>query len=248
MTSLSVVAPDISVIIPALHEGRAIEHTLKRLAVVAGAVRYEVIVVDGDPQGSTLHYLPQDERITGILSQAGRGKQMNAGADLARGQILLFLHADVGLPPQALPKIMETFENTKAVAGAFDFCIDSPSWILKWISRGASLRTRLTRIPYGDQAIFITGQIFIELGGYPDVPILEDVDLMRRLKRRRLPIVLICDRVSVSARRWEQEGILFCTLRNWILLLLFYLGVSPDHLVRWYRPLSQPQEQVDHKI
>ncbi|MEO0377920.1 MAG: TIGR04283 family arsenosugar biosynthesis glycosyltransferase [Cyanobacteria bacterium P01_A01_bin.17] len=245
MTSSSVVAPDISVIVPVLHEGVTIASTLEQIAAIAGSIAYEVIVVDGDPQGSTLPYLPQGT--LGIVSKAGRGHQMNAGAECAQGRILLFLHADTRLPSQALQKIVYTIEKTKAVAGAFDFSIDSPRWILGWISRGASLRTRLTRLPYGDQAIFIARTIFNALGGYPDFPILEDVELMRRLKRQRLPIALICDRVSVSARRWEQEGILFCTLRNWILLSLYYLGVSPHYLAKWYRPLS-PLQKTEQKI
>ncbi len=248
MTSLSVVAPDISVIVPVLYEGDTIGQTLEHIAVVADTVTYEIIVVDGDPQGSTLHHLPQEQAITGIRSKAGRGNQMNAGADLAQGKILLFLHADTGLPYQALQRIVHTINKTKAVAGAFDFSIDSPRRILDWISRGASLRSRLTRLPYGDQAIFMARTTFLALGGYPDFPILEDVDLMRRLKRQRLPIYLICDRVSVSARRWEQEGIIFCTVRNWILLSLYYLGVSPHQLARWYRPLSPLSGRIEEKI
>lgn len=248
MTSSSVVAPDISVIVPVLHEGTTIVRTLEHIAVVADTITYEVIVVDGDPQGSTLHHLPQEHKITGIQSKAGRGNQMNAGADLAQGKILLFLHADTELPSKALQRILYTIDRTKAVAGAFDFSIDSPRWILDWISRGASLRTRLTRLPYGDQAIFMTRTTFQAVGGYPDFPILEDVDLMRRLKRQQLPIYLICDRVSVSARRWEQEGIVFCTVRNWILLSLYYLGISPHQLVRWYRPLSPLSERIEQKI
>lgn len=238
MISSSVVAPDISVIVPVLHEGESIVHTLEQVAAVAASTTYEVIVVDGDPQGSTLQHLPQG--VLGLVSKAGRGHQMNAGAERAQGRILLFLHADTRLPARALQKIVYTIEKTKAVAGAFDFSIDSSRWILAWISRGASLRSRLTRLPYGDQAIFMTRAVFHALGGYADFPILEDVDLMRRLKRQRLPIAFICDRVSISARRWEKEGILFCTLRNWMLLSLYYLGGSPNHLARWYRPLPLP--------
>lgn len=238
MTS-SNAAPDLSVIVPVLYEGSAIVSVLDRLATVAGTVHYEVIVVDGDPQGSTLSYLPRAAHLRGLAATAGRGHQMNAGAALAQGDMLLFLHADTWLPSQALPQIVRALRTTDAVAGAFDFEIQSPRWSLKWISRCASWRSRLTRVPYGDQAIFMERKIFEALGGYPDIPILEDVTLMRRLKRQRLPIWISCDRVLVSARRWEQEGVLFCTFRNWLLLLLYALGMSPQKLSQWYRPHSK---------
>ncbi len=248
MTSSSVVPPELSVVIPVLHEGEAIRNVLEHLATVAGSVFYEVIVVDGSPQGSTLCYLPQKHHIRGILSQPGRGTQMNAGAALAQGQVLLFLHADTELPHQALQHILNMLQSNTVVAGAFDFAIDSPRRSLNWISRGASWRSRATCIPYGDQAIFMMRDTFERLEGYADFPILEDVDLMRRLKHKGGTIGIICDRVLVSARRWEQEGIIFCTLRNWLLLFLYYLGISPHHLAQWYRPLSQRPQKIKPRI
>ncbi|MGF1601895.1 MAG: TIGR04283 family arsenosugar biosynthesis glycosyltransferase [Thermosynechococcaceae cyanobacterium] len=237
MTSSTAAAPDLSVIIPVLNEGYAIRAVLEQLAAIAETVTYEVIVVDGDPQGATLTYLPLNSNLQGILAQAGRGHQMNAGAALAKGAVVLFLHADTELPPQAFSKMLDAI-STDAVAGAFDFAIRSPSTSLKWISRWACWRSRLTRIPFGDQAIFMALDTFNALGGYQNFPILEDVDLMRRLKQQQQPVKILCDRVTVSARRWEQEGILFCTLRNWWILSLYYLGVSPEYLAQWYRPLS----------
>lgn len=240
MTSFNAGSPDVSVIIPVLAEGDRIQSLLSQLATSADSVPYEVIVVDGDPQGSTLRCLPpQQLDIRGILAPRGRGSQMNAGAALARGAILLFLHADTQLPPQALPKICATLRESSAVAGAFDLAIDSSRWILKLIGRVSSLRSRLTRTPYGDQAIFIHRSTFAKIGGYPEIPIMEDVALMRYLKRRGFAIVILSDRTLVSPRRWEQEGVIYCTLRNWSLLLLYNLGVSPHQLVRWYHPTSR---------
>jgi uncharacterized protein len=253
MTSSIAAAPDLSVIIPVLYEGQAIRLVLEQLASVADAIVYDVFVVDGDPQGSTLEYLPSSANLYGVLAPAGRGQQMNAGAVRAQGAVLLFLHADIELPPQALSNIIQVMK-TGAVAGAFDFAIRSPRKSLKWISWWACWRSRLTRIPFGDQAIFIDRETFHTLGGYRDFPILEDVDLMRRLKRQRQPVKILRDRVLVSARRWEQEGILWCTLRNWWLLSLYYMGVSPQYLAQWYRPSCRvasldsrsPQQEPGH--
>lgn len=209
-------------------------HHLRR---VAADFTYEVIVVDGDPEGSTVQHLPAEVR--GIIAPAGRGSQMNAGAKIARASTLLFLHADTLLPDQALIQIQKVLQQTPA--GAFDLGIDSSRPSLQWISRLASWRSRLTRIPYGDQAIFIHRSTFMAVGGFPNIPIMEDVALMQTLKQYRLPIWIVRDRVLVSPRRWEQEGIIACTLRNWLILSLYYLGVSPNRLWRWYRP-QQPSE------
>lgn len=229
--------PELSIVIPVLYEGANILLLADHLKAIAGDRVYEVIVVDGDPEGSTLQYLPPD--IQGITAAAGRGTQMNAGAKLAQAPTLLFLHADARLPQTALSQICKTREQ--ATAGAFDLGIDSPKASLQWISRVASLRSRFTRIPYGDQAIFVDRATFMRVGGFPNIPIMEDVALMQQLKRQRIPIQIVRDRVLVSPRRWEQEGILRCTLRNWMLLGLYTLGVSPHRLWRWYRPPSLPK-------
>ena len=240
MNSLIPDPPEISVIIPVLKEGAKIVEVLQGVALAAAQTPYEVIVVDGDPQGSTLSHLPPNSQwVRGGTSFPGRGCQMNAGAALAKGQILLFLHADTQLPAQALGKIVRLFRFSDVVAGAFDLDIRSTRWLLKLIGQVASLRSRLTRTPYGDQAIFIQRHIFEKLGGYQNAPIMEDVALMRTLKRQGYPIHIFRDRTVVSPRRWEQEGILYCTLRNWTILSLYSLGVSPQQLSRWYQPLPE---------
>jgi rSAM/selenodomain-associated transferase 2 len=160
---------------------------------------------------------------------------MNAGAVVARGEILIFLHADTRLPPGALKKINTVLENEKYVGGAFDLRIDSDRLFLKYIAARASLRSRLNRIPYGDQAIFIRKNYFDKIGRFKEIPLMEDVELMRRIKRRGDKIFILRDRVKTSARRWEREGVFYTTLKNQMLVNLYYLGVSPDKLAKYYR-------------
>lgn len=159
---------------------------------------------------------------------------MNAGAALAVADILIFLHADTRLPPQAFSLIDEVMNRGDFVGGAFDLSIDSNRSIYRFISRAASLRSRLTRIPYGDQAIFVRKGYFNTIGRYPGIPLMEDVAFMRKIKKAGGKIGFISTPIVTSARRWEQEGILYATLRNWLLLSAYFLGVSPDKLPRYY--------------
>lgn len=229
----------ISVIVPVMAEGERIRSFLHALQQIAGKWAYEVIVVDGEPSGSTVQFLPADwSQVQGILAPLGRGTQMNAGVQTATGDILLFLHADAQLPGGAFDQIHSLLASKTVVGGAFDLAIDSPRWILILISRIASWRSRLTRIPYGDQAIFMRRAVFDAVGGYPDSVIMEDVALMRKLKQQGYQIGFIGERVTVSARRWQQEGVWQCTFRNWVLITLYFAGVSVERLSRWYRPRS----------
>lgn len=228
--------PDLSIVIPVLYEAERIRTCIENLLQLAGDINLEIIVVDGDPKGTTLSHVPSQYPyvLKGIQSSKGRGTQMNAGAQIAQGHILLFLHADTDLPDRALVDILHTCKQY--TGGAFDLAIASPRCSLKLIGKVASWRSRLTRIPYGDQAIFIRKDIFEQVQGYPDIPLMEDVALMQRLKQQRHPIKILSNTVKVSARRWEKEGIVRCTLRNWSLILLYSLGISPQTLARWYRP------------
>jgi uncharacterized protein len=229
--------PEISIIIPVLHEGDRIGSCLDHLARIAKDISYEVIVSDGDPHGSTLSTLPSRfADVVEVQSPVGRGAQLNAGAEVARGRILLFLHVDACLPARALHQALETCEQKKWVGGAFDLAIASPRLSLKVIAKVASWRSRLTRIPYGDQAIFLRREIFEQVQGYPDIPIMEDVALMQHFKQNSYAIKILSNAVTVSPRRWEQEGILRCTLRNWILITMYSWGAHPKALARWYRP------------
>jgi rSAM/selenodomain-associated transferase 2 len=227
-------ALSVSIIIPVLDEARSVNTTLSRLFREVDEPNDEVIVVDGDCQGGTLSVI-DDDRVIGIRSPAGRAIQMNAGVGVAGGDLLLFLHADTRLPPGGLSLIRRELDRRGVVGGAFDLAIDSPRFAFRLIEQVASLRSRLTRIPYGDQAIFIRKGAFEQLGGFPLVPIMEDVALMGRIRRHGWPIIILPHRVRTSPRRWEREGALYTTLRNWGLMTLYLMGVSPVRLARYYR-------------
>ncbi len=222
-----------SIIVPVLNEQGQINSFIDKIKDQDFDGYFEIIIVDGDPRGGTINAI-QDKNMICIISPKGRGRQMNAGAAVAHGEILIFLHADTKLPGGALEKISRALEDQNYVGGAFDFRIDSDRLFLKYIAARASLRSRWNRIPYGDQAIFIRKKYFDQIGGFKEIPLMEDVDLMRRIKKDGKQIVILPDKVITSARRWESEGALYTTLRNQILVRLFYLGVSPHRLAKYY--------------
>lgn len=160
---------------------------------------------------------------------------MNCGAAKSSGDILIFLHADTRLPMNSLHRIAAVMEDKACIGGAFDLGIDSDHFAFRIIEKMASWRSRLTSIPYGDQAIFIRRDYFQSLGGFKNIPIMEDVELMRRIKHRQGKINILKDKVKTSPRRWETEGVVFCTLRNWFLITLYLLGVKPETLAKFYR-------------
>jgi rSAM/selenodomain-associated transferase 2 len=221
-----------SIIIPVLNEAEQINSLIEHIRSQYSEHSYEVIVVDGDPQGSTIKVI-QHREVIAITAEQGRGRQMNAGAAVARGETLIFLHADTRLPDNGLGKISQTLENQKYVGGAFDLEIESDRLFLKYIAVRASFRSRLNRIPYGDQGIFIRKSYFDKIGGFKEIPLMEDIDLMRRIKKDRKKICILPDKVMTSARRWERDGAFYTTFRNQILLALFYLGVSPTTLAKF---------------
>jgi rSAM/selenodomain-associated transferase 2 len=225
--------PKFSIIIPVFHEAERINGLIDHLRQLDFERCTEIIVVDGAPGKDTLHAI-QDDRVTKLSTEKGRAKQMNAGASLARGDILIFLHADTELPASAFKRVDAFIDRSELVGGAFDLDIKSDKMIFKVIAFLASLRSRMNRIPFGDQVIFIRRDYFIETGGYKDIPLMEDVELMRRVKRSGKKIVIFHDRVMTSPRRWEKEGLLYCTVRNWMLQVLYFLGVSPHRLVNFY--------------
>lgn len=233
-------SPLISVIIPVYCEGSRINQTIDRLkSSASGLVSLaEIIVVDGDSGQSTLKVI-HDPDVIKKGSLAGRGVQMNHGARTATANLLLFLHADTILPANAFSTILDLFRDKNIVAGAFDLVIDAPHPGFRIIERTATLRSRITRIPFGDQAIFIKADCFQKLGGYKPIPLMEDVDIMLRVRQQGYRIRFIPDPVVTSARRWKKEGMIYTTLRNWILQLLFYIGVSPEKLKNYYRSLAR---------
>ena len=158
---------------------------------------------------------------------------MNAGVKVASSNLLLFLHADTLLPNKAFDLIRETLKDKDA--GAFDLSFDSNNIFLKTIAKVASWRSRLTKLPYGDQAIFIKKDVFHTLNGYDDLPLMEDVNLMQKLKKHNFKIQILPQCVITSARKWENSGIIYTTLRNWLLITLYYLGVHPSKLAKYYK-------------
>jgi glycosyltransferase involved in cell wall biosynthesis len=290
----------LSVVVPVLHEAHRIAELAGHVAALAahlpgGAV--ELVVADGASEADTLAALaacradmntdagaacgaPQrlgvegfsggSLSVRGVAAPRGRARQMNAGAAVAGGQVLLFLHADTRLPDDAFPAVLRAVgvdvtpvvgaheadmdahrdENTPASgagpagnaapipawrAGAFTLSIDAPEAWFRVVEALANLRNRLTRTPYGDQAQFFRAELFRAMGGYPNQPLMEDVEMMRRLRGAGEPLALLPLRVTTSARRWRDEGPVRCTLRNVCLRLLYALGVPAQLLARWYR-------------
>lgn len=224
-----------SVIIPVWREEAIINSAVDHLRSIGHRHVYEILVIDGHPDSTTLKALDRPG-VVKIASAPGRARQMNAGAAQARGQVLVFLHADTKLTAGAFTSMAQVLSTGRVVGGAFDLDIDSRRLVLKIIARAANLRSRLTRIPYGDQGIFLFRRVFEEVGGYPNLPILEDVELMRKLKRASLSINILKVRALTSARRWESEGIFRRTWRNWAIIALYYIGVPPERLANWHRP------------
>ena len=223
-----------SIIVPVFHEGDRINDLMEHLYQLDTGKTCEIIIVDGAPERDTLRAIHHNHVIN-ISTEKGRAKQMNAGASVAKGEILIFLHADTELPILAFEKISAVMKQREYIAGAFDLGIKSDRLIFKIIASLASLRSRLNRIPYGDQAIFIRREYFKKIGGYREIPLMEDMELMKCIKKSGHKIWIFYDRVRTSPRRWEEEGVIYCILRNWTLQALYALGTSPYKLATFYK-------------
>ena len=225
----------ISVIIPVLNEADLINRCIDHVKTVGNGHNSEIIVVDGDENGTTIKKL-NSLSVKKLISSKGRAVQMNLGASKASGDVLLFLHADTSLPENAFEEVFNTLKSGEFRGGAFELSIDNPKFAFRLIELFAALRYRNTGIPFGDQAIFIERDYFNYMGGYNEIPLMEDVDLMRRIKKEGGKINIIPLKAISSARNWERDGIFYTTLRNWILQIMFSLGVSPKRLVKFYYP------------
>ena len=223
-----------SVVIPALNEAAVIRRAALS-AWEAGAS--EVIVADGGSDDETAALAAACGcRVTG--APCGRASQQNAGAHLATSDVLLFLHADGVLAPQVGGQLDDALSRRRAVWGAFRQRIEAPHWIYRWLETGNAQRVMWLGMPYGDQALFVRRQVYHELGGFAQVPLMEDVLLSQRLRRRSWP-VLLSGPVYVSPRRWQRAGVIRQTVRNWLLVTAFSCGVSPQRLAAWYRRHDQ---------
>jgi rSAM/selenodomain-associated transferase 2/rSAM/selenodomain-associated transferase 1 len=222
--------PDLSIIVPALNEAATIESTLSHLQ---GVDNLQVIVVDGGSTDETVD-LARRQGARVLQTQPGKARQMNCGATAATGEVLVFLHADTRLPEGFNRQILAALNQTGVVAGAFRLTIDSRAAGIRFIEGVADLRSRYLQLPYGDQALFMKKSVFEAMGGFAELPIMEDFVLVRRL-RRQGKIAILPAAVLTSPRRWQHLGILKTWLVNQMIVIAFYLGISPERLARWYR-------------
>ena len=224
--------PDISIVIPVYNEPGTAQ-IVEDLFTSAVDTTIQVIVVDGDPGRSSCSQIRRRDVIQ-LSSPPGRAIQMNAGAVHATAPVLLFLHADTILPEGWAESILKSL-GIKYSAGGFRLGIDATGVLFRIIEVGTLFRCFLTRIPYGDQAIFIRKDVFWTIGGYRELPILEDVDIMKRLKQNKGRITFVNKKALTSARRWFRDGILLSTFRNRLIIFMFTLGFTPAFLKRLYQ-------------
>ncbi len=219
----------ISIIIPVYNESKSIDRTLKGLPYGNGI---EVIVVDGQSDDQTMGIVNRYP-VKCISSSRGRAQQMNAGASVARGDILLFLHADCVIDADGL-KTIEKKISYNFIGGCFSHKIDSPQLIYRWIELSGNLRAEMLKIFYGDQAIFVRRDIFDQIGGFENVGLFEDVIFSKKLRRLGKTIVMDHQAV-VLPRRWQKRGVLKTTVLNWFLTFGFNMGVSTEKLAKLYK-------------
>lgn len=232
-------ATDLSVIIPAYNEETTIGPVLRQLC--HADVR-EVIVVDGQSDDRTAQFAAAQGAVV-VRSTPGRGTQLDQGASAATGDILLFLHADTLLPADFEMHIRCCLARPDVVAGAFRLRIDAPHRLLRIIENVVNWRSRWLGMPYGDQAIFLTAEIYRRVGGFPSYPVMEDFALVRRL-RREGRVVIAPAEVVTSARRWTRCGIWRTTLLNQLCIVAYLWGVGPGTIAAWRRTTDRHHGSV----
>ena len=221
---------DISIIIPTHNEAENLRELLPGLVAVPGV---ELLVVDGDSNDNTVD-VAQSLGAEVLSAFPGRAEQMNAGAETAHGDILLFLHGDTKLAPGFAEQIRNALNQKGVSAGAFQLSINGKGFgfrIIEWL---VNFRSKILQMPYGDQGIFVTAGMFFSVGGFPSQSIMEDFELMRRLKKKgKIEILPLA--ATTSARRWKKLGVLKTTLLNQAIIIGYLFGVSPEKLSEWYR-------------
>lgn len=222
----------VSIIIPVLNEAGVLSTNLERLQPLR-AQGHEIIVVDGGSTDESMNLAyPQVDYV--LLSAPGRARQMNKGAEVANGDVLLFLHVDTILPADGITAIIKNITLDQESWGRFDVRLSSNKRLFRVIDTMMNWRSRMSGIATGDQAIFITRNLFQRLHGFSDIPLMEDVEICKRLKKVQSPMCL-SQRVITSSRRWELGGIFKTVLLMWRLRLAYWLGADPAVLARHYR-------------
>ena len=219
----------VSIIVPTLNEELVLGNTLTQIQQLSP---HELIVSDGGSNDYTCRIADRfSHRV--ITGSAGRALQMNAGANEATGDLLLFLHADSRIEPESYRKMLEYMKNPKWIGGAFTLCIESGKWSLKLIALLANIRSKYFGVAYGDQGFFVRKEVFKDMNGFSPIPICEDLDFYYRL-RKKGSVILLKEKAHTSPRRWINEGIFFTIVRNFIIEVLFGLGFPPHILTKWY--------------
>jgi rSAM/selenodomain-associated transferase 2 len=221
----------LSIILPVLNEGDLIGNALDALKDLR-ALGVEVVIVDGGSRDATIQRARLRADVV-ISAAEGRAVQMNAGAAKARGRVLLFLHADTRLPVDADHVVLNGLQRSGRAWGRFDVYIESRHPVLRLLAWAMNLRSRLSGIATGDQAIFVRRDAFELVGGFPAIPLMEDIALSKRLKQVSKPLCLR-ERVTTSGRRWEKGGVLSTILLMWRLRLRYFFGADPSDLARQY--------------
>jgi rSAM/selenodomain-associated transferase 2 len=220
-----------SIIIPVLNEEAVLEHQLSNLVRQISHYDCELLIVDGGSTDRTMEIAQRFGRV--ILSPRGRATQMNTGAAIATGEVLLFLHADTLLPDDALSAIELALKAREVVGGAFRVCFNCDQWPYRFVAFTTNLRSRIRKIFTGDQAYFVRTTSFNAIGGFPDQPLMEDLEIISRL-RTIGKVVLLPQYVTTSARRHEKIGLIRSVLFMWYLRTLYKFGTSPAKLQRMY--------------
>ncbi len=218
----------ISIIIPTLNEAATLAEVIEAARQTGNA---EIIVVDGGSNDETLAIAAKADVC--LSSERGRAQQQNAGAKIAKGNILLFLHADCLLKENCCDAIRSAMQNKDCIGGCFQQQIDAKGLRYRLLEKGNAMRVHCCKWAYGDQGIFVKRDTFEQVGGFPDIQLMEDLYLMKRLKKEGT-FSLLNARIIISARRWQQKGVVRQTLRNWAFVTLAHIGVSPNWLAKYY--------------
>lgn len=223
-----------SIIVPVYQEEQNINRLIEHIQTVFKGYDYEIIVVDGGPDADTIAKINAfSVNLKKMVTAPGRAIQMNKGASSATGGILIFLHADTFLPRQSPGQILDTLELCDL--GSFSIRFATKNMYIRLAAIFANIRAAFLKMPYGDNTFFLRKDTFDKLGGFKEIPIMEDVDFVKRARKAGLKLKVLKEKVLTSARRWEKEGMFFYAMRNLFLITVFSLGIPPRKLQKYYK-------------